>query len=179
MKTASEERFVNRKQAFDWLVAQGYKVSRGKFYQDCKAGFPALHRDGTVSRYQVMQYGQQLDISARTFMPDSGKEDDARKAKAEADIAEMKAERMRRDEDALWLHAETAWAQMAAIVGVLRDNLHYQFYVAQNEIVHVAGGDMDRNHEVFEMCDGLVNKAFNEIAGTSIDVKFIKSGPVA
>ena len=59
------ERFVNRKQALDWLKAQGYKVSQGKFYQDCAAGFPAVRKDGTVSRYQVMQYGQQLDIETR------------------------------------------------------------------------------------------------------------------
>lgn len=168
------ERFVNRKQALNWLNAQGYKISQGKFYQDCAAGFPELHRDGTVSRYQVMQYGQQLDVSARSTVPDASRENEARKAAAEADMAEMKAERMRRDEDVLWLHADQAWASVAALVGTLRDCLRHHFHTAQNELVHVAGGDMGRNHEVFEFCDDIVNKAFNEVAGASIDVTFEK-----
>lgn len=140
------ERFVNRKQALNWLNAQGYKISQGKFYQDCNAGFPALNKDGSVSKYQVMQYGQQLDISSRAIAPDTSREDEARKAKADADMAEIKAERMRREEDALWLHADMAWAQMAALVGALRDCLRHHFHVNQHEIVHVAGGQRDRNH---------------------------------
>lgn len=171
---AATERFVNRKQALNWLNAQGYKISQGKFYQDCAAGFPELHRDGSVSRYQVMQYGQQLDVSARSTAPDTSREDEARKSKADADMAEMKAARMQREEDALWLHADVAWAQMAALIGTLRDGIRHHFHTAQNEIVHVAAGDMDRNHEVFEFCDDIVNRAFNEVAGSSIEVKFIK-----
>ena len=168
------ERFVNRKQALNWLNAQGYKISQGKFYQDCAAGFPEIHRDGSVSKYQVMQYGQQLDVSSRSLVPDSSRENVSRKLAAEAEMAEMKAARMKRDEDALWLHADTAWAQMAALVGTLRDCIRHHFHTAQNELVHVAGGNMDRNHEVYEFCDDIVNRAFNEVAGSSIDIKFVK-----
>lgn len=173
-KQPDQERFVNRKQALNWLTAQGYKVSQGKFYQDCKEGFPVMHRDGSVSKFEVMQYGQQLDVSARSVVPDTSRENEARKAAAEADMAEMKAERMRREEDAEWLHADQAWASMAGILGTLRDCIRHHFHAAQNELVHVAGGDLNRNTEVFEFCDDIVNRAFNEVAGDSINVTFEK-----
>ncbi|KJS02223.1 MAG: hypothetical protein VR65_06140 [Desulfobulbaceae bacterium BRH_c16a] len=176
MDTPAAERFVNRKQALNWLAAQGYKISQGKFYQDCAAGFPELHRDGSISRFQVMQYGQQLDVSARSVAPDASRENEARKAKADADMAEMKAERMRRDEDAEWLHADQAWAAIAGILGTLRDCIRHHFHAGQNDLVQVAGGDMNRNSEVFEFCDDIVNKAFNEVAGESINVTFEKGG---
>jgi len=173
-ETTASERFVNRKQALNWLNAQGYKISQGKFCQDCKSGFPDIHRDGSVSKYQVMQYGQQLDISSRSIAPDQSREDEARKAKAEADMAEMKAERMRREEDLLWLHADHAWAALAGVVGALRDCLRHHFHQGQNEIIHIAGGDSGRNHEVFELCDEIVNRAFNEVAGGAVDVEFVR-----
>ncbi len=170
------ERFANRKQALNWLQAQGYKVSQGKFYQDVAAGAPALHRDGTVSRYAVMQYGQQLDIETRggllTF--GSNAEDEARKIKADADIACMKAARMQRDEDRYWLHADEAWATVAALVGTLRDAIRHHLHEGAREIVHLAGGDQNRSQEVFEGCDQLVAKAFNETAGAEINVEFVR-----
>lgn len=168
------ERFVNRKQAHNWLQAQGYKVSQGKFYQDCKAGFPALHKDGTLSRYQVMQYGQQLDVTTRADAGGDGpqREDEARKIRAEADIAEMKAEKMRREEDKLWLHADEAWAQVAALVGTLRDAIRHHLYGGQRDLVHVAGGEQDRSQELFEAADQLVARAFNEVAGAEIKIEF-------
>ena len=162
------ERFANRKQALNWLQAQGYKISQGKFYQDCAAGFPALHRDGSVSRYQVMQYGQQLDVETRGAAPASpDKEaDDARKAKAEADIKEMQAEAMKREQDRDWLRKEEAWATLAAIVGTLRDSLRHHFHAGQGQLVHLAGGDVRRGPEVYEGCEEIMAKAFNEVCAT-------------
>ncbi len=170
------ERFVNRKQALNWLQAQGYRVSQGKFYGDCKAGFPGLHRDGSLSKYQVLQYGQQLDLEARGTVGEriDSSEHEARKLKAEAEIAEMKAERMRRDEDRLWLHADEAWAQVAALVGTLRDAIRHHLYAGQREIVQAAGGGQDRSQEAYECVDRLVSAAYNEVAGEAIDVKFAR-----
>ena len=160
------ERFTNRKQALNWLHAQGYKVSQGKFYQDCTAGFPAPHRDGSVSRYQVMQYGQQLDLATRALPQAMGQEEDeSRRAKAEADIKEMQANKMRREEDAQWLHTDAAWAAVAAILGVLKDSLRHHFHSGQGNLVHLVGGDQGRSGELCEGCEAIVAAAFNEVAG--------------
>jgi len=170
----STERFVNRKQALNWLKAQGYKISQGKFYQDCGDGFPVQHRDGSVSRYQVMQYGQQLDVSVRSAAPDAARESEARKAAADAEMAELKAAKMRREEDRLWLHAADAWAVTAGLIGTLRDCIRHHLYVAQAELVLQAGGVQNRSQEVFELADEIVDRAFNEVAGNEINIVFEK-----
>lgn len=160
------ERFKNRKQALNWLQSQGYKISQGKFYQDCEAGFPAIHKDGSVSRYQAMQYGQQLDVERRSA-PDDGyadrDRDEARKIKAEADIKEMQAETARRELDRDWIHRDEAWAQLAALVGTLRDSIRHHVHVAQAHIIHLAGGDPTRGPEVYEGVEEILARAFNEV----------------
>ncbi|RQW89900.1 MAG: hypothetical protein EHM79_02010 [Geobacter sp.] len=160
------ERFKNRKQALNWLQAQGYKISQGKFYQDCEAGFPAIHKDGSVSRYQAMQYGQQLDVERRSSPEDSyvdKDKDEARKLKAEADIKEMQAEQARRELDRNWINRDETWAQMAALVGTLRDSARHHFHVGQAHIIHLAGGDTTRGPEVYEGAEEILAKAFNEV----------------
>jgi len=161
------ERFANRKQALSWLKAQGYKVSQGKFYQDCLAGFPVLHRDGTLSRYQVMQYGQQLDLETRGAAQTTGNLDDheARRAEAEADIKEMMRDKMRREQDIDWLHADSAWAAIAGLLGTLKDSLRHHFHAGQGELIHLAGGEQGRGPELYEGCEEIMARAFNEVAG--------------
>jgi hypothetical protein len=174
------ERFTNRKQALSWLKAQGYKVSQGKFYQDCNGGFPVLHRDGSISRYQVMQYGQQLDVEHRGGGQVSGSADEheARRAEAEADIKQMQRDKMRREEDEEWLHADAAWAAIAGLLGVLKDSLRHHFHAGQGELIHLAGGDQGRGPEVYEGCEEIMARAFNEVAGMGkIEGVFAKEQP--
>lgn len=169
------ERFKNRKQAHVWLQGQGYKISRGKFYQDCKGGFPAVAKDGSVSKFQTLTYGQKL---ATTFQAESAVintgEDDARKTRADADMAEMKAEKMRREQDTQWLHAADAWATVAGLMGTLRDCVRHHLYAGQSDVVLMAGGDQSRSQEVFGLMDEFVDRAFNEVAGKKIEIVFEK-----
>lgn len=165
----SAERFANRKQALTWLTTNGYKISQGKFYQDCAAGFPPMHTDGSLSRFQVMQYGQQLDLATRTAAVQQGDEASRRKEAAEAEIAEMKAERMRREEDKEWLHADQAWSIVAALVGSLRETIRHHLHSESAALVHVAGGNQERVHETFEFCEEIIGRAFNEVAAKPID----------
>jgi hypothetical protein len=168
------EYFGNRKEALEWLNANGYKVSQGKFYQDCKNnGYPFVNKDGRVSKYQVAEYGMSLQ---KELVPDFSalerSEHLHRKEKADAEIAEMKAERMRREEDSLWLHADTAWSTLAAVVGNLRDAIRRSLHGAQVEIVLAAGGELSRAPEVYEHIEGVVNQAFNEVAKKGFEVQW-------
>ena len=173
-KTEGGEYFGNRKEAHQWLIDNGFKISQGKFYQDCKKnGFPYFNRDGRVSKYQVMEYGRGLqeerapDLSAL-----ERSEHLHRKEKADAEIAEMKAERMRREEDGLWLHADVAWSALAVVVGNLRDTIRRSLHRAQVEIVLTAGGEIARAPEVYEQLEGVVNQAFNEAAKQGFEVRW-------
>jgi hypothetical protein len=172
--TTEAETFRSRKEAHEWLIAQGYAVSIGKFYQDIKAkGFPVLNPDKSLSKYQVAVYGKGLETSQQ---PDpsalSRTESMHRKELAEAEIAEMKAERMRREEDANWLHADTAWSVVAALIGDLREVLRRKLHDAQVDITLASGGDAIRAPEVFERMDQVVSQAFNEVAGEGLDINW-------
>jgi hypothetical protein len=165
------ERFKNRIQALNWLHAQGYKVSQGKFYQDCKSGFPGIHQDGSISRYQVMQYGQQLDVERRNSPENSAVEKEeleVRKLRAETEKRERENEDSRRENEDKWLHKHDAYAQLAALMGTLRDSLRHQFHAGQSHLIHLAGGDPARGPEVYEGADELISRAFNDVvnAGT-------------
>ncbi len=168
-----EERFSSRKKALDWLQEHGHKISTGKFYKNCKEGFPAVAVDGSLSKYQVLTYGLSLNKEVLVDPEKlSSREDDHRKAKADADIAVMKAKKMQREEDKLWLHADDAWSLVAGLTGKLRDSIRHQLYSSQREVIQTAGGEQDRAQEVFEFMDQLIDKAFNEVAGESINVQF-------
>jgi len=160
------ERFKNRIQAHNWLQSQGYKISRGKFYNDCEAGFPAVHKDGPVSRFQVLQYGQQLDVERRSIAPvdlsAQREEAETRKAVADAKKAEIQAEDLQREQDAKWLHRDEAWAQLAALIGSLRDTIRHQFHVGSAHLIHLSGGDPTRAPEVYEGMEEILAKAFND-----------------
>lgn len=173
-KVEGGEYFRTRKEAHQWLVDNGFKISQGKFYQDCKNnGFPYVNRDASVSKYQVMEYGRGLqeergpDLSAL-----ERSEHLHRKEKADAEIAEIKAERMRREEDSLWLHADVAWSALAVVVGNLRDAIRRSLHRSQVEIVLAAGGEIARAPEVYEHIDGVVNQAFNEAAKHGFEVQW-------
>lgn len=168
------EYFKNRKEAHNWLVAEGYQVSQGKFYQDIsRNGFPALNGDKTVSKYQVMVYAKQLEEQAAPDLSAIERSENLhRKETAEAQIAEMKAERMRREEDANWLHADAAWSTLAALVGNLRDAIRRALHDDQVAIVQAAGGEVLRAPEVYEQIEATVDRAFNQVAGESIEVQW-------
>ena len=173
-ESAAAETFKNRKEALVWLIEQGYAVSQGKFYGDIKdKGFPVLNQNKTLSKYQVAVYGKNLEVQQQ---PDpsalSRTEYSQQKEKAEAEIAVMKAERMRRDEDELWLHADKAWSVLAALIGDLRDVIRRQLHDEQYHITLAAGGDPVRAPEVFECVDQVVSTAFNQVAGASLEIKW-------
>ena len=172
--TAEPETFKTRKEAHAWLIEQGYSISIGKFYTDIKEkGFPVLNPDKSLSRYQVAVYGKDLGDRQKA---DPGAlsrlEYTQQKERAEAEIAMMKAERMRREEDENWLHANTAWSVLAALVGDLRDNIRRKLHDDQQNIATAAGGDPIRGPEVFEHLEQVVNAAFNEVASRGVDVNW-------
>jgi hypothetical protein len=59
MSKNNPERFNNRADALVWLQSKG-QISRGKFYNDCKAGFITIHPDKSVSKFQVAEYAEKV-----------------------------------------------------------------------------------------------------------------------
>lgn len=168
--------FASRKEAWQWLRDSGYKVSRGKFYADVEAdGFPVLTDDGRVSRYQVQVYGENLKAAkqkAITPKSISRSDDLARKEKADADLAEIKVERLRREESEYWLPAADAWSVIAGLMDELRRAIRRELHNAQNDLARIAGGDISRAPELYEAADQAVSRAFNAVADSGLDIQW-------
>jgi hypothetical protein len=168
------DQFKTRKDALDWLIAEGYKISQGKFYSDAGVGKVVVNRDGTLSKWAVYQYAkEELKTGTVSAAPDGSlAAEQLRKVRAEADLKELQFQLATRQRDKFWLHADDAWATMAAIVGTLRDSIRHHLHARAREIVFLTGGDQGRSHEVFERLDEIVSMAYNEVGGGSIDVEF-------
>lgn len=162
----SEDRFKNRKEALAWLQSKG-QISAGKFYQDCEAGKITVAADKTVSKFQVAEYADRL-FNKHKQAPKSVDQED-RKRGLEIEKLEQEVEKGRlanRKEDEKWLYKEEAWAQMAAIIGTLRDSLRHQLHVGTAALIHVAAGDPGRGPEVYETAEELISRAFNEVVNS-------------
>lgn len=178
---AGDHRFKTRKEAYDWLRSQGCQVSIGKFYQDIKRrenNAPALNADKTLSRYQVELYryklGEQAAPPDLTAMAQDRVDYAHAREKAEAEIAQMKAERMRREEDNRWVEQITAWGVLAATLGELRDAIRRCLHDSQADLVSAAGGEPHRAPELYEAADQVIGRAFNQIAAKAVDITFVE-----
>lgn len=166
MTNTNTDRFKNRKEALLWLQDRG-QISTGKFYQDCNDGQITIHADKTISRFEVMQYAEKLFGFTRQTAPAFDMAE--KKSRLEMEKLEMEVEAQRlknRKEDALWLYKEDAWAQMAAIIGTLRDSLRHQAHVGTPVVIHTAAGDPQRGPEVYEAIEELAARAFNEVVNS-------------
>jgi hypothetical protein len=160
---STEDRFKNRKEALAWLQSKG-QISAGKFYQDCEAGKITVAADKTVSKFKVAEYADRL-FNQHKQAPKSVDQED-RKRQLEIEKLEQEVEKGRlanRKEDEKWLYKEDAWAQMAALIGTLRDSIRHQFHVGSVAVIHAAGGDAARGPEVYEQTEELISRAFNEV----------------
>lgn len=168
--------FANRKEALRWMQQQGYKIGQYKFYTDvAEKGFPVLTIDGRLSRYQVQVYAENLAArkqQAKTPAAISRSDDLARKERAEADMAEMKSERMRREESEYWLPAADAWSVIAGLMDELRRAIRQELHDSQLALVQAAGGDTVRSPELYEAADQAVSRAFNTVAGNGLDIQW-------
>ncbi len=167
--------FRTRKEAHEWLQVNGFNVSQGKFYGDIKKnGFPVVNADKTVSKYQVSEYGRSLKAErAPNLSALERSEYLHRKEKAEAEMAEIKAEKMRRELSEEWMKKLEGWSAVSTLIISLRDALRRAAHDGKEELAGAAGGELLRAPELYEKIDELViNRAFNEVVGVRLDIEW-------
>lgn len=168
-KPDTTERFKNRQAALQWLQQRG-QVSRSKFYDDCNAGLITVHPDKTLSKFEVALYAEKLFAATRQptgsgTLAIQREADEARKIRAEAEIKEMQAEELRREQGRKWLYRDDAVADLAAIIASLQQAFEHRCRIAADAIIQLAGGDLSRSFDVSEAVQELVIDAgFNEVA---------------
>jgi len=173
------EYFKNRQAALQWLQQRG-QVSRSKFYDDCNAGLITIHPDKTLSKFEVALYAEKLFAATRQTATGSGtlagqrEADEARKIRAEAEIKEMQAEGLRREQDKKWLHRDDAVSHLAVVVCSIQQALEQAARTAADAIIKVCNGEPARSFDVSEAITELIlERAFNEVANAgTLRVRF-------
>lgn len=173
---AESEFFATRKEAWKWLTAQGYKVSSGKFYGDIEAtGFPVVASDGSLSRYQVQVYGQNLAAKKqRVSTPEELSRFDAqyRYEIAKAENEELKAADAKRALSADWMHRAEALSMIAKALADFKDLLPRLYYDRRLDLVDAAGGDHARASRLQEVLVEVLNQAWRDLCERGLDVEW-------
>jgi hypothetical protein len=166
------ERFKSRKEAWEWLTAQGGTVSRGKFYDDGKKGLYRVHADKSVSRGSVAEYLLRLNGQAPVAdlaLVDYSQEKQRLEVR-KLDLEVSKLEIATRASDREWVRTEDHWAHLAASLALVKGNLEHFARLAAVEIVLSAGGDYNQGPQAAEsIMELVVNRAFNELTLRPID----------
>ena len=176
MKNAPE-RFKNRKQAFDWLQSQGFKLVERSFYNACNAGFPAVAADKTLSRFEVSEFLRQHEAKHRKQPGSlSGIREDAetRKAVADAQKSEIQAQQMQRELDKKWILHDDADLQTCTWTALLRDCISSRLERNVGALICAAGGDLARIPDVLTIIDQAIIDGCNDVADTDeVDVLIV------
>lgn len=188
MSTIAQQTYKNTQEAYlRFIEPQRLPVKKSKFYDDVKRlNLAAI--DKSIALASLLRYvREELNVdpvSGRSIIEDEQRDLSDRQRKAEVDKAESDARKARvaadeaeREIDEKWIYRDDAWAQIAALVGTLRDSLRHHAHVAAAAVIHSAGGDPSRASEVYEQIEAeIFTRAFNEIErGGRIEVMFESS----
>ena len=80
-----------------------------------------------------------------------------------------KLERAARADDARWIQREDHWRLLAGLLTALREMLDYQGQRAAPELCTLAGGDQENAGQLVDRLVEMINEAYNELAGTTIE----------
>lgn len=80
-----------------------------------------------------------------------------------------KLERAARHDDARWIQREDHWRLLAGLLTTLREMLDYQSQRAAPDLCALAGGDPENAGQLVDRLSEMVNTAYNELAGTTIE----------
>lgn len=161
--------FAQQKEALEWLKENGFKVSAGKFSQDCRSGHCVVQSDKSIRLQDLKAYASGLSVDrARMGGNDAlaaRREDaDTRRAEAEARIKERQDEEEQRRMDRKWVLRDDADAEICVWVGRLRDATGYHLSRNLLALIHACGGDPHRLAEAQSVIDSALSAAANEIA---------------
>lgn len=160
--------FHRQKDAFAWLKEKGYKVSSGKFSNDCNNGKVTLQPGGkAILLADLVKYAATLDIDSKKMA--SAEQRSAQKDELDIDIKKEQLKKIQaenRKEDRRWILREESEEQAAALLVILRDTLRHHGNEQTHPVILAAGGDPSRALEVEAAIQQIFTLAFNEIANS-------------
>lgn len=167
---ADSERFKNRAQAHAWLVENGYRVARGKFYHDCAEGVVLVAPDGSLSKFRVLEYGNKL--RRPPIAPDLARVDLSQEKlrlevrRLENDV--KKQEISLRAEDEEWIERVDHERRVALLLVRLVELLDYHSQRVAPELCHLAGGHLDAAGQVIDGIKAMLDEVYRDLGGAVI-----------
>lgn len=79
------------------------------------------------------------------------------------------AERADRVDDAGWMAVEDHWRLLAGLMVVLRELLDFHVQQVAPELAELAGGNPEAAGQLVDRMVEMINEAYNELAGTTIE----------
>jgi len=179
---AARELFKNKNKALEWLKSEGYKISQGKFSQDCQAGEVMVYPDGRVSRASVHEYAGRLngrggqaagESVAMALVTEQKMRDEARITRATAERREKENEEYLKALDKKWILRDDALREMACLIGGIQNAFFLTVHKRTSEIILKSGGKQERFADVCEYLEEhLVKEAFNTASIVGCDLIF-------
>lgn len=175
-QTKTDDReFKSQKEARNFLIDQGYKVSVGKFSQDSHQfttgkGTIVLSELIDYARKELRKTGSLADLAAQR------EEADTRKAIADADRAEIKRDEERRLLDKNWISRDDSDLEVCVWAALTRDSIVARLDKNLPLLIHVSGGQVDRLAEAQAVIDQTISEACNDIANSgevNVDIEEI------
>jgi hypothetical protein len=167
--------FKTRNAAYEWLKAEGYKITHTAFYNDCKSGVIGVNKDGSVSRHKVALYAQTKDAGVVQVLSLTAKKEELTVEKLQLEVDQKKRE-ARKDDDR-WLYRDEAYAQMAAFFGTLIESLNHHFMVAMDEMVDTLDGNISLKEQGYELAEDIIGRACNEVCAMGQINRVLVKGP--
>ena len=153
----------DRKAAWEFLRAQGFKVSSGKFYTDCAKGMVKVAADGSISESEALAY------AVRYLKKVKGSDADAaldgifkEKAQAELNLRITQEKKMAFElerEMGNYLPKADVLTQFAVKWGTLEASLRHLLRTRARDWIYACGGDAKK----FDMFVALVGSEMDEI----------------
>lgn len=164
--TLPQQVFKNRKEALNWIRAEGVSVSQGKFYQDCEE-FRLVQSDKTVLLCDLVAYmRRELKTGLRGPAQDLAAEEHSREIrdlelrKLRADVASK--ERANRKEDDRWIEVISHEMQLAAFAGQIEESLKQITTIKLSELIFIVGGELHKAAEFAHALDRLYAAALTD-----------------
>ena len=153
----------DRKAAWEFLRAQGFKVSSGKFYGDCSKNMVKVNADGTINEAEALAYAVRYLKKVKGGDADAVLDDIFKsKAKAELDKTLVQEEKLRFElerERGNYLPRADVMTQFAVKWGTLEASLRHLLRTRARDWIYACGGDAKK----FDMFVALVGSEMDEI----------------
>lgn len=170
---SAAETFENRRDAWKWLRDNGLEMSESTFYRQVgQPGFPSLLSGKRISRLECSEFlRRQLEAKGATVPHQNDLKAlqlrqavaDTTKKEADASIAQVKAANLARRHDKEWMPRVEAYAIMAALAGLIKEEILHELRHGQLELVAVCQGKEERAPELYEALARRVAAALNRI----------------